>query len=479
MKARYPLRLLRPLSLPLWLPLWLAGCAMAPQPAPAPTLQVPAAWRTAPLSEPVSERMNEPMRALAVTRDWWKAFGDPALDALVARAVANNGELRIARARLQEYAARIRIAQSAQLPALNLSLAPTRARAIGPLGQPVEVTSIVGAVQASYELDVSGRVAGTLEAARLEALSQEAALDAVALSVAANTASGYLNLLGLDAQLALARATLASRERSFALARHQFEVGYSSRLEMSQAEAEVHATAGVVPQLERAIAQQEQALSLLAGASPGAVARGAALSDMRMPSPGPGLPSELLRRRPDIAQAERAVAAADASLAVARDQLLPSIRLTASAGVEGASVAQLLRSPVALWSLGGSVLAPLFDAGRLRAQADIAASGRDRAVFAYENVVRGAFAETENALAAIDGLQRQLRQAEARRTAANEVLRVAHNRYANGYASYLEELDAQRNAFSADNAALQLRASLLGAHVDLYRALGGGWTPAP
>ncbi len=447
--------------------LLLAGCAMAPQPAPQATLQVPAAWRSAPALD------------ASVTRDWWKAFGDPRLDALVRRALDNNGELRIARARLQEYAARVRIAASAQQPSLNFSFAPTRARTIGPLGQPVEVTSMVGAVQAAYEFDLFGRFASSTEAARFEALSQEAAVDAAALSVAANTASGYLNLLGLDAQLALARDTLASRERSYALARHQFEVGYSSRLEMSQAEAELHATRGVVPQLERAIAQQEQALNLLVGASPGALARGLPLLALGLPALGPGLPSELLRRRPDIAQAERAVAASDASLAAARDGLLPSIRLTASLGVEGASVARLLRSPVELWSVGGSVLAPLFDGGRLLAQAEIAGSVRDRAVFAYENVVRGAFAETENALAGIDGLRRQLLDAEARRSAAKEVLRVAHNRYRNGYASYLEELDAQRTAFSAENTVLQLRTGLLAAHVDLYRALGGGWTPAP
>jgi len=451
--------------------LLLAGCAMAPQPAPAPTLQVPAGWRTAPVTDTAL--------SAAVVRDWWRAFGDPQLDALVRRALDNNGDLRIARSRLQEYQARVRVASSAQLPALNLSFAPTRARAIGPLGQPVEVTSLVGSVQAGYELDLFGRLRSTTEAARFEALSQEAALDAAALSVAANTASGYINLLGLDAQLALARATLASRERSFALARHQFEVGYSSRLEMSQAEAELHATAAVVPQLERAIAQQEQALNLLVGASPGLVPRGLPLLSLRAPAPAPGLPSELLRRRPDIAQAERTVAAADASLASARDQLLPSIRLTASLGAQGADLPGLLSDPVALWSIGGSILAPLFDAGRLRAQAEIAGSVRDRAVFAYENVVRAAFAETENALAGIDGLRRQLLEAEARRTAANEVLRVAHNRYRNGYASYLEELDAQRNAFSAENTVLQLRASLLAAHVDLYRALGGGWSPAP
>lgn len=450
------------------LPLLLAaGCAMAPHPKPASTLQAPGAWRTAPGGEGV------------VARDWWRSFGDPALDALVRRALDNNGELRIARSRLEEYRARVRVAQSASLPALNLSFGPSRARAIGPLGQPVEVTSVVGSVQASYELDLFGRIAATTQAARFEELSQEAALDAAALAIVSNTASGYFNLLGLDAQLALARATLASRERSFALARHQFEVGYSSRLEMSQAEAELHATAAVVPQLERAIAQQEQALSLLVGASPGPVARGVPLVEVRLPAPAPGLPSDLLRRRPDIAQAERLVLAADASLAAARDQLLPSIRLTASLGAQGGSVARLLRDPVELWSVGSSVLAPIFDAGRLRAQADIAATVRDRALFAYENAVRAGFAETENALAGIDGLRRQLFEAEARSRAANEVLRVARNRYANGYASYLEELDAQRTAFSAETNVLQLRASLLAAHVDLYRALGGGWTPAP
>ena len=200
---------------------------MAPQPAPPSSVTVPVAWRTALAGANAG-----------IERDWWRAFGDPALERLVQQAQANNGDLKIARSRLQEYQARIRVAESARLPALNLSLAPTRARSIGPFGTPIESTSIVGAVQASYELDLFDRVAGGIEAARFEALSQQAALEAAALAVAGNTASGYLNLLGLDAQLALAKATLASRERSYNLARHQFEVGYSSRLEMSQAEAD-------------------------------------------------------------------------------------------------------------------------------------------------------------------------------------------------------------------------------------------------
>ncbi|MDL2358475.1 MAG: efflux transporter outer membrane subunit [Pseudomonadota bacterium] len=426
-------------------------------------MQVPAGWRTqvGPAALPEAA--------------WWRAFGDPALTELVQRALAHNGDVRVAAARLQEYQARVTVAAGAALPALNAAVTPVRARAISAFGTPVEATSLQGSLQASYELDLFGKLASTTAAARAELGAQQALAGATALSVAASTASGYLNLRGLDAQLALARATLASRERSLALAKRQFDVGYSSRLEWAQAQAEYHVTAAVLPQLERAIAQQENALSVLVAASPGPIARGAALEALAAPPIGPGLPSELLRRRPDIVQAERAVAAADAGLAAARDQLLPSIRLTASTGLQAYSVSQLLRSPILLWSVGGSVLAPLFDGGRLRAQAAIAASLRDRAVLGYETVVRNAFADTDNALSGVQLLGAQLAEAQLRRQAAAEVLRVAHNRYANGYASYLEELDAQRNAFSADNAVLQLRASLLGAHVDLYRALGGAW----
>jgi multidrug efflux system outer membrane protein len=441
----------------------LSGCAMAPQPAPSSTLVTPAQWRT------------PAVPGAPVERNWWQAFGDPVLDSLVRQAQERNGDVRVALSRLQEYQARVRIAASAQAPAVTASLGETRARALGSTGVPGDGTNVTGQVQASYELDLFGRLASTTAAARFDLQSQEALLAATMLAVAANTASGYLNLRGLDAQLELARATLASRQRSFDLARRQFEVGYSSRLDQSQAEAELHTTAAVVPQLERAIAQQENALSVLVGTSPGAVTRGTALLDLHPPVIDAGLPSELLRRRPDIAQAESALAALDASLEAARDQLLPSIRLTTSLGAEAGSLSRLLRSPNELWSIGGSILAPIFDAGRLRAQAEIAGTARDRAVFGYETVVRTAFAETDNALSAVQRLNEQLAEAQARQVAAGEVLRIAHNRYTNGYASYLEELDAQRNAFAADNNVLQLRASLLAAHVDLYRALGGGW----
>jgi NodT family efflux transporter outer membrane factor (OMF) lipoprotein len=458
----------RRLAIPLACALLLAGCRIAVPDAPKPTLAVPQNWRAAtPAVGP----------GATVEQGWWQAFKDPALDALVQRALDSNGDLRTARSRLQEYQARIRIAASAQQPSLTAGITPQRARAIGPFGTPIETTAVQGNLQAAYELDPFGRLADTTRAAEFDLAGQQAALDATALAVAANTASGYLNLRGLDAQLELARQTLASRQRSLDLARRQFEVGYSSRLELAQAEAEYRTTATVVPQLERSIAQQENALALLLGATPGPIARGTDLNTLQAPAIQPGLPSALLRRRPDIAQAESAVAAADASLASARDQMLPSLRLTASAGGYAHNLPDLLGSGTGLWSVGASILAPIFDGGRLKAQAEISATLRDRAVFAYESVVRNAFAETENALTGVQRLRQQLDQAEGRRVATAEALRIAHNRYTNGYSSYLEELDAQRNSFSAETNVLQLRATWLQAHVDLYRALGGGWTP--
>lgn len=443
-----------------------SGCAMAPQPAPGSSLQIPAGWRSA--GVPVA----------AAPARWWTGFGDPVLNQLVEQALVHSSDIRIAAARVQEYQARMRIASGAQQPSLSAGLGLTRARALNAFAVPTDATVYQGSLQASYEVDLWGRLDSLVSAARADLEAQQAAADAAALLVAANTATGYLNLRGLDAQLELARATLQSRQESLDLARKQFEVGYSSRLDWVQAQSEYHATAATIAQLLRSIASQENALNLLMGNNPGPVARGAELNALALPAVAAGLPSELLRRRPDIFQAERAVIAADANLAAARDQLLPSLKLTASAGIEAFSLRKFAESPLSLWSIGGSVLAPLLDGDRLRLQAEVQASVRDRAVFGYEQTVRGAFAETDNSLVAVQRLGEQVAEAQQRQTAAVEVLRIAHNRYRNGYASYLEELDAQRTRYSAEVALLQLRTSQLTAHVDLYRVLGGGWVAA-
>jgi NodT family efflux transporter outer membrane factor (OMF) lipoprotein len=444
----------------------LAGCAATVAPPPASTVQLPAAWRSA-----VEGQSSSP-----VAQQWWQSFGDPALTALIDKALQSNGDLRVARARVAQYRAQIGVAQAGQKANVSVDTTPTRVRQLAYNGVPYVTNVYQAEIQASYEIDAWGRLAAQTDAAIATYQAEQANSDAVALSIAATVASGYLNLRGLDAQLALTEATLKLREESANLAKRQFDVGYSSRLEWLQAQAEYQTTAEQVPQLQRQIFEQENALSILTGGNPGPIARGVELADLQPPPVPEGLPSELLRRRPDIARAEYNLVAINANLQATRDQLLPSFRLTAVGGVQNLQWHDLLNAPTALWHLTAAVTAPVFEGGRIQSQTDSVAAQRDQTIYAYENAVRTAFQETENGLGAVVRLREQAIQNDARRATAAETLRIAHNRYRNGYASYLEELDAQRTLYSADVGRLQLKTRILVASVDLYRVLGGGWT---
>ncbi len=412
-----------------------------------------------------------------VEAQWWRSFGDPALTGLVETALANNVDIAVAVARVREARAQERLARAQLFPSLDASAVGSHARTVGALGQGVEGSSAQPGVQAAYEVDLFGRIDDQVSAARSAWLSSAAARDATRLSVAAATASGYVTLLGLDARREVVRQTIAAREEGLRLARSRARSGYTSQLEMQQAEAEYQAARLILPQVDVAIARQENALRLLIGEVPGSVPRGRTLATLTAPSlPDQGLPSELLRRRPDIAQAELALAASDSTLSAARKQFLPTIRLSASAGAVFNSA---LPDPVTIWSVGGSILAPLFEGGRLRAGVETAAARRDQAAFAYRRTALTAFREVEDALANVASLSRQRDAAEAQRRAVAEALRHATNRYQAGYSSYLEQLDAQRALLAADLGLVQLRADQVTALIVLYQALGGGWPGLP
>jgi multidrug efflux system outer membrane protein len=450
---------------PTWVSAALAmlvvACTTPPSPPPEPPA-LPAAW-------------SAPGGSAAVEPGWWSAFGDPALERLVRQALQHNTDLRLAAARVAESRALSQAQHGTEWPSIEFEGDAQRARAIFPVtGRPYDATTRLGQFQASYEVDLWGRVDALGRAADANLTASRYAHDAAALGVVSTVASAYLGLRALDARLAVARETLASRDAAVALARSREHQGYTSKLELAQAEAEYRSTAQVVPQLELAISRQEHALSVLLGAAPSPIERGLSLDEIRLPPlPATGLPSELLRRRPDIAAAEAQVAASDAQLAAARAQLLPSLSLSASLGEISSDVFH--GDPFMLWSLGGSVLAPIFEGGRLRAQVTANMSRRDQALIGYEKTVLGSLSEVEDQLVGIDRLQQQSVQVEAQRQALADALRIATNRYREGYASYLDQLDAQRNLFSAQQTALQLRADLLNAEVGLYRALGGGW----
>ncbi|MDM0112325.1 efflux transporter outer membrane subunit [Variovorax sp. J22R133] len=414
--------------------------------------------------------------SVPVQRLWWQGFGDPVLAGLVDEALARNLDLRQAAARLAEARALARVQDAAAWPTLDFGVGAERARSISEVtGRPFLSDNYQGQFIAAYEVDLWGRIADLRSAAQASADATAAARDAVALSVAATAAASYIQLRAFDARLELARRTLASRERSLALTRSREQRGYGSGLESAQAEAELRATAQAIPQLEQAIEHLERSLNVLLARTPGPIERGAPLLALTDPGlPAGGLPSTLMRRRPDIYSAELQLAATDAQLAAARAQMLPSVHLSATLGRAGASV--LRGDPFALWSVGDSVLAPLFNGGRLRSLADASASRRDQALIAYERSVLTAFAEVETQLSAYAFQSEQLVQAQGQRVALEDALRIAGRRYREGFASYLDELLAQRNLFAVEQNVLQLNAELLATEVNLYRALGGGWT---
>ncbi|QNB00041.1 efflux transporter outer membrane subunit [Massilia sp. Se16.2.3] len=439
----------------------LSGCLPAWRAAPAGSqVTPPAAWR-----EPAEGNASVEPR-------WWRAFGDPRLDELVAAALARNSDVLIAVARVDEARAQAELAEAARLPAVNGALGVQAGRALQATGISDSKT-IQPALQASWEPDLFGRIRNQVRAATLQYRASQAERDAVLLAVASTTAQNYIALLALDAQLFITHETVASRAEALRLATDQARVGYISQLQLTQAQSEYQSVLQAIPELELAVRRQENAVRLLAGELPGPLERGKAFDALLLPPVPQALPSQLLARRPDIAQRALLLAASDTALALRRQAFLPQVSLSAQLG--SLFVNALDYDPVTVWSIGGSVLAPLFSGGRLRAGYAAAASQRDQAAFAYRRAVLTAFSEVENALAGVPRLSAQVGHAQQRREILARSLGYARDRYQAGYASYLEQLDAQRNLFQVELNLVTLRRTQIDNLVALYRALGGGW----
>lgn len=444
----------------------LAGCTL-----PGKRPEVP---ETAAIVPPPAWRTQLPTGG-AIRAGWWQAFGDPALSDFVERALASNVDIEIAVSRVEEARAAEALSRAQLSPQIGGSIPETQGQTLGPLGASSRAVSAQPALTASYDLDLFGRLRLASRAARAQLLASEGARDTVRLATAASAASGYITLRALDLRLAIARATLAARADALRIARRRYEAGYSSRLEYRQAEGEYSATAQLVPAAELAISRQENALSVLIGQPPGTIARGLPLDSLAPPPIPDGLPADLLRRRPDLFQAEQTLVAADRLLDSQRAAMLPNLALTGSAGLV---LSTALSDPVGVFSLGASILAPIFDAGRLAAQESAAAARRDQAAFAYRRAALVAFREVDDALVGVRRTGEQaadlLRQTEAARGA----LQNASNRYRAGYSAYIEQLDAQRSLLTAELSLVQSRTDRLTSYVALYQAMGGGWSEA-
>ncbi|HEX2197629.1 MAG TPA: efflux transporter outer membrane subunit [Burkholderiales bacterium] len=448
----------------------LSACATQPD-YQRPAVELPASWKQA------APRFAE-------DGQWWRIYQDAELEKIVHQALADNADLAIAAARVDEARGILGEARSFRLPTLDAQGSASRQQistrtAVAPPGIPREYSSYRGTLNLSYEVDLFGRLRSGVDAARAELQASEAARHAVRLALAAEVAKSYFALRSFEEQALLTRETLKLREDSLRLQRRRRQAGVIGDYELRQLEAEAAAARAQLPGLEQAREREEAALLVLLGRTPREVFEASVktkpIGDEQPGAPvlPSGMPSELLLRRPDLVEAERRLAAANARVAVARAEIFPSIALTAALGSESASLSNLFSGGSALWTVAAVVTQPIFSGGRTEARTE-AALARERAALAqYQQAVRVAFSEVRSALVA-QTRSRETYEAESERAQAlTETLRLARLRYANGIASQLEVLDAERGLLAARIARIEALRAHRAAVADLFRALGG------
>ena len=446
----------------------LGGCLLGPN-YERPAVDAPPAFRFA-----------ESDAKDLVNTAWWEQFQDPALNALIATALADNKDVKIAAARVEQFLGQFVTTRSQLFPQVAAGFNAQRQRV--PLGStqlPAGVGPVFNQFQAtlsaSWEIDFFGKLRRQTEAARANLLASEEGRRATILTLVASVASSYVNLLSLDRQLDIAKSTAASRAASVNVFQLRFSGGEVSQMELAQSQSEYEASLATIPQIELQIAQQEDALSILLGHNPGDIARDRELDDLALPAVPAGLPSELLERRPDLRQAEQDLIAANALIGAARALYFPSISLTGLFGSASAQFSSLFTGPARVWSYAGAVTLPIFTAGSISGQVKQAEAQQQQALFQYQKSIQVAFQEVADALVSLQKTREQLvvqgSQVDALRTYA----RLARLRYEGGYTSYIEVLDAERSLFNAQLTYAQTQGVVFTSAVSLYKAMGGGW----
>jgi len=444
----------------------LAGCAPVGPDYQRPSYELPQAYRDAP-----------PAPGAQIRADWWTLYGDAKLDELVATSLERNSDIRLAVARIEEADANLRVANAAFLPEINVGSTPNRTRFSNTVAL-LTRSDVRAVVSTSFELDFWGKLRRSAEAVRAQALGTRYARDVVALSLAGLTAQAYFSLRSLDAQVAVTRRTLTSREQYLAFVRRRARGGIASGLDVAQAEASQADSASTLKDLLRQRSLAEHLLGSLTGRLDIAVADGDLLALPVPPLPPADLPSSLIERRPDIQQAEQALVSANAQIGVARAAMLPTLSLTGNDGWESKAFSSLLQSSSHIWSLGFALSFPIFDAGRYAALTDAAKARAQQSVASYQKSIETGFREVADALTNSQQTEAAEGDYQLRVQAARSALRLARLRYEAGYSAYLEVLDAERTANEAELAFVRNRQSRLSASVDLMKALGGGWSPS-
>ncbi|HUM01029.1 MAG TPA: efflux transporter outer membrane subunit [Thermoanaerobaculia bacterium] len=444
-----------------------AGCAVGPNYKP-PVVQEPERYR---------DVQGPPAPASSVANQaWWEIFQDKALFDLIDEALRHGYDVRLAAARVEEFQARAGIARSEFFPQIGYGGDVSRGLASTYVSPNATTANRVTAnVNFGWELDLWGRIRRLNEAARARYLATEEARRGVVLSLVSDVARTYFTLLELDSELVIAKQTVAAFRETNDLYQRKLEGGAASTIQTSYSAAALNQVAAQVPFIERQIEATENQLNLLLGRIPGPIPRGAPLTGQSLPPEVPaGLPSDLLRQRPDVQQAEQQLVAANAEVGVAMANFFPTISLTGFFGGVSPDVSNLFSAGKA-WSIAAGLVGPLFQGGRLRSEYDTAVALWQQAKIQYEQTVTNAFAETTTVLYARQKMIQTQGSLEETVAQYQEMVRTANVRYAAGLTSYFEVLYAMQQLYPAEIALSRSRLDLLNDYVDIYKALGGGW----
>jgi outer membrane protein, multidrug efflux system len=488
-----PRRLIRVKHSRLFLPLLAsaallgqAGCSVGPN-YKRPAANVPTAFRgvstsESPASEPTAATANMPAsRGVAAAslgdEKWWEVFQDQELQGLIRTALQNNYDVRIAATRVLQAQAQLKITRADQFPSLGVgaNITGQNSPKIGPIPS-YEITQGEVTASAAWNLDFWGKYRRATESARATLLANEWAQKEVIATLVASLAEDYFELRQLDLQLEISKNTLSSRQDSLQLTKTLEQHGINSLLDVRQSEQLVYTAAAEVPDLERQIQQEENAISILLGNNPGDIPRGLKLTEQpHAPEVPVGLPSSLLERRPDIREAEQNLIAANAQIGVARAAYFPQISLTGTAGYESPALTNLFTGPAGVWSLAGSLTQPIFEGGRLKGGVRLAEAEHEQMLLTYQQTIQGAFRDVSNALIAYRKNREFRIQEQHLAESAEDAAKLSEIRFKAGTTDYLEVLTNETNYFSAELGLAQAQGNELTALVQLYQALGGGW----
>jgi len=463
---------LAPLMFAMLVSGFVAGCRVGPN-YKRPTVQTPTEYREL---KDAPQTQVQPQVASYADLPWWQVFQDPTLQELIRTALKQNYDLQLATERISAGRAQVQITRSNLFPqaAANGDFSGGKEHNFQTKFNFLTLTG-----DAAFQLDFFGKLRRATEASRAELLATEDARQTVILTLVSDVASDYFALLQLDLQLQITKDTVKTQEDSVKLTNLRMDHGVATKLDVLQAQQVLDTANAQIPDLERQIAQEENAISILLGDYPQGVPRGRTLVEQNLPPDvPPGLPSALLERRPDIREAEQFLVAANAQIGVAKAQFFPQIALTGSGGGafgRSSAFSGLMSSQLGIWSYGVQVSQPIFTGGALRGNLRLAESQHNQALISYRQAIQRAFGDVSDALIGYQKNHEVRVRQEQTVADLQESVRLSIMRYRGGTTTYLEVLDGQRSLFSAELVLAQARGTEYQSLVQLYRVLGGGW----